>query len=375
MSTLFTPLKLGSSTIPNRIGMSALTRNRTSATVPNEIMRQYYEQRAIGGAGLIVSEGTLVTRQGSEWPNAPGIWNKTQVEGWRKITEVVHAHGSKIYCQISHLGRCTHPDAEEQIAAGVPVYAPSAIAARGGKFRYIPESPGYVTPTEVPDPTIIIAQFKEAAVNAKEAGFDGVELHGSSGYLVNQFLDSTSNKRTDKWGGNVVNRARFTLEVLKALVEVFGHDVALKVAPCGGLNDMGMPLQETIDTFGYLFREVNKLGLAYVTLLRYIAGRDPEYDGKKRGTPHDVLETYGRFLADTHIFVNGGVTPSEAEELIGSERVAGVFIGLPWVTHPDLAKRIRAGKALDNVPDFATVYGVPGVDPTVGYLDYKEAEY
>ncbi|KAJ7118736.1 hypothetical protein C8R44DRAFT_878292 [Mycena epipterygia] len=371
----FTPLKLGSITIQNRIGMSALTRNRSTATIPNEIMLKYYVQRAVGGAGLIVTEGTLITRQGSEWPQAPGIWDKSQVDGWKKITDAVHDAGSKIYCQLWHLGRVNHPEAPEQIAAGVPVYGPSAISARGGKFRFLPGHPGYVTPTEIPDPTVIIAQFKQAAINAKEAGFDGVELHGANGYVVAQFLDSNSNKRTDKWGGSPENRARFALEILKALVEVWGPDVSLKINPAGGYNDMGMPLQETIDTFGYLLREADKLGLSYVTLVRYSAGLDPEYDGVKRGTVHDVVETFSPFLKNTHICVNCGVTPAEAEELVSSGKAAGVFFGLNWVTHPDVGRRIKENKPLDNAPDFAHLYGAVGVDPALGYVDYKGAVY
>ncbi|KAJ7905916.1 hypothetical protein B0H13DRAFT_731172 [Mycena leptocephala] len=375
MSALFTPFKLGSTTISNRIGMSALTRNRSTETVPNEIMLKYYVQRAKGGAGLIVSEGTLITRQGTEWSDAPGIWDKSQIEGWKKITDAVHEAGSKMYAQIWHLGRVSHPDAPEQIKAGVPVYAPSAISARGGKFRFLPGQPGYVTPTEIADPTVLIAQFKQAAINAKEAGFDGVELHGANGYLVQQFLDSTSNQRSDKWGGSPENRARFALEVLKELVDVWGPDVAVKFNPAGGYNDMGMPLQDTIDTYGYLLREVNKLGLAYVALVRYSAYLDPEFDGKKRGTQHDVIETFRPFLPDTPIFVNAGVTPAEAEELVGSGKAAGVFFGLNWVTHPDVGRRIKEGKQLDNVPDFAHLYGAKGVDPALGYVDYKEATY
>ncbi|KAJ6606329.1 flavoprotein NADH-dependent oxidoreductase [Mycena vulgaris] len=375
MSVLFTPLKVGSITIPNRIGMSALTRNRASGTVPNEVMKEYYDQRALGGAGLIVSEGTLITPQGTEWPEAPGIWNQAQVEGWKKITDSVHANGSKIYCQLWHLGRASHPYAPQQIVAGVPVYAPSALPARGGNFRYIPGAPGYVTPTEIEDPTVLIALFKDAAIKAKEAGFDGVEFHGANGYLVHQFLDSTSNKRTDKWGGSPENRARFALETLKALIEVWGPDVALKLSPAGGYNDMGMPLQETIDTFGYLLREVNKLGLAYVALVRYSEFLDPEIDGKRRATHHDVIATFSPFLGATPLWVNAGVTPAEAEELVSSGTAAGVFIGVPWITHPDLGRRAQAGKALDNQPDYATLYGVPGVDPKLGYLDYKEAVY
>ncbi|KAJ7140445.1 hypothetical protein C8R46DRAFT_1361291 [Mycena filopes] len=375
MSTLFTPTKLGSTSISNRIGMSALTRSRSSATVPNEVMLKYYVQRATGGAGLIVTEAVLITRQGTEYPYAPGIWNKAQVDGWRKITDAVHEAGSKIYAQLWHLGRVSHPDAPEQITAGVPVYAPSAISARGGKFRQIAGEPGYVQPTEVPDPTVLIAQFKQAAINAKEAGFDGVELHGANGYLVDQFLDSTSNHRTDKWGGSVENRTRFALDTLKELIEVFGPNVSMKLSPAGGFGDMGMPLQDIIDTFGHLLREADKLGLAYITLMLYNPYLDLEFDGKKRATKHDVLATLSPYLTKTPIWVNSGVTPAQAEALVSSGKVTGVFFGTNWITHPDLARRVKEGKELDNVMEFATLYGAEGVDLALGYLDYKEAVY
>ncbi|KAJ7643553.1 hypothetical protein FB45DRAFT_1020389 [Roridomyces roridus] len=356
---LFTPLKVGSVTVPNRIGMSALTRSRSSATVPNDIMKEYYDQRAAGGAGLIVTEGILVTRQGTEWPDAPGIWNNEQVEGWKKIVDSVHASGSKIYAQLWHLGRVSHPQAPEQIAAGVPVYAPSAISARGGKFRHIEGSPGHVTPTVVPDPTTLIALYKEADINAKKAGFDGVEVHGASGYFIHEFIDSTSNTRTEQWGGSIENRARFALDTLKAVIEVFGPDVAIKVSPAGGYNDMGMPLQETIDTFGYLLREAGKLNLAYVCLTRYSPWSDVEFDGKKRATPHDVLETYAPFLCSTQIWANVRYTPEEVETTVSSGNAAGVFFGKAWIAHPDVGKRIQKGKPLNNALDFATFYGRP----------------
>ncbi|KAJ7090403.1 hypothetical protein B0H15DRAFT_838503 [Mycena belliarum] len=375
MSALFAPLKLGSVTIPNRIGMSALTRNRAPGAVPTEIMKDYYEQRALGGAGLIVSEGTLVTRQGSEWPESPGIWNQEQVKGWKTITDAVHKTETKIYCQLWHLGRLSHPDAPEQIAAGEPVYAPSALSARGGKFRFISGEPGYVKPTEIADPTTLIALFKTAALNAKAAGFDGVELHGANGYLVHQFLDATANTRTDKWGGSVENRARFALETLRALIEVWGPDVAVKLSPAGGYNDMGMPLQDTVDTFGYLLREISTLGLAYVTLMRYTPMTDPEFDGKKRATQHDVIATFAPFLSNTALFVNSGVTADEAAALVGSSTAAGVFFGIPFIAHPDLGRRVRAGKAFDNEVDWARVYGATGADHRAGYLDYKVAVY
>ncbi|KAJ7140441.1 hypothetical protein C8R46DRAFT_1013582 [Mycena filopes] len=375
MSALFTPTKLGSTSISNRIGMSALTRSRSSATVPNDVMLKYYVQRATGGAGLIVTEGVLISRQGSEWPNAPGLWEKSQIVGWKKITDAVHEAGSKIYAQLWHLGRISHPDAPEQIAAGVPVYAPSALSARGGRFRNIAGEPGYVQPTEVPDPTVLIAQFKQAAVNAKEAGFDGVELHGANGYLVHQFLDSTANQRTDKWGGSVENRTRFALETLKALIEVFGANVAVKLSPAGGYNDMGMPLQDTIDTFGHLLREADTLGLAYIALMRYNPYLDLEFDGKKRATQHDALATFSPFLTKTPLWVNSGFTPAEAEALVSSGKVAGVFFGMNWISHPDFGRRVKEGKELDNQLSFATLYGAEGVDPELGYVDYKEAVY
>ncbi|KAJ6480716.1 flavoprotein NADH-dependent oxidoreductase [Mycena vitilis] len=316
--------------------MSALTRNRSTETMPNEIMLEYYHH---------YSEGTLISPQGTEWSAAPGIWNEAQIEGWRKITGAVHEAGSKMYIQVMlQLGRASHPDAPEQLKAGVPVYAPSAISARGGKFRFIPGEPGYVTPTEITDPTVIIAQFKQAAFNAREAGFDGVEW-------ANGYLDSTSNQRTDKRGGTPEN----------PLEEVWGHNVGLKISPASGTNDVGMPLPETVETFGYLLSEVEKLGIAYVAILvRYNALRDPEFDGKKRGTAHDVLETFRPFLRNTPVFVNG----------VG--RLRGVFMGQKWISHPDLVRRISASIPLDNEVDFANLYGAEGVDPALGYLDYKQ---
>ncbi|KAJ7073590.1 flavoprotein NADH-dependent oxidoreductase [Mycena amicta] len=383
MSTLFTPLKIGTITIPNRVGMSALTRNRATKTVPNDIMREYYVQRAEGGAGLIVSEGVLITRQGTEWQEAPGLWDQSHIDGWKKIVDGVHATstGSKIYAQLWHLGRVSHPEAPEQIAAGVPVYGPSAISARGGKFRFLPGKPGHVVPTELPDPKTIVAQFKQAAINAKAAGFDGVELHGANGYLIHQFLDSSSNQRTDAYGGSPANRARFALETLAALQEVYGADVAIKLSPTGGYNDMGMPLDETIATFGYLLEQIQKLStpLSYVVLTRYNTYLDVEFDGKLRATNHDVLDTFKHYFShsQTPLFINSGLTPAEAESLLanGSGTVAGVFFGVPWLTHPDLGNRISKGKPLDNVPDMKTFYGAEGVDPALGYTDYKPAVY
>nr|GAT46855.1 predicted protein [Mycena chlorophos] len=254
---LFKPLRLGSLTLQNRIGMSAMTRNRASGTVPNDLMKEYYVQRTAGGTGLIVTEGILVSPQGSQWPTSPGIWNDEQVAAWKTIVDAVHEAGTKIYAQLSHVGRTAHPDAKLQRVWGEPVYGPSAIAARvGGKFRFLPGSPGYVIPTPIPDPRTIIAQFQQAAVTAKRA-----ELHGASGMLIAQFLDSGANQRTDEWGGSAANRARFALETLAALKEVWGPDVAFKISPGNGTNDVGIPVAETIEVYGHLMKEVDKLGL------------------------------------------------------------------------------------------------------------------
>ncbi|KAF8330091.1 flavoprotein NADH-dependent oxidoreductase [Amanita rubescens] len=356
-SVLLEPLQLGDITIKNRIAMSAVTRDRAQGTIPNHAMQEYYAQRA--SAGLIVTEGTLITRQGTEWQDAPGIWGDEHVKEWKKIVDAVHAAGGHIYSQIV-VGRVNHPDAPQQKLAGVPVYGPSAIAARGGKFRFIPGAPGYVT---VP------------AINAKAAGFDGVEVHGANGYIVAQFLDSTSNTRTDEWGGSIENRSRFGLETLKALKEVYGNNVAIKLNPCGGYNDMGMPLQETLDTYTYFITEADKLGLSYITLLRYVKSLDPVFDGKGRAIQHDVVASYRHLIKNSKVFINGAVLPAEGAEIVKSGNADVVSIGFNYIMHPDLVKRVQYNKPLDNQLDAAHLYGAGNKDLYTGYTDYPEAKY
>ncbi|KAK0205605.1 hypothetical protein DFS33DRAFT_1329594 [Desarmillaria ectypa] len=381
LKALFQPLKVGPITLRNRIFMSAMTRNRSVPTnIPNNLNVEYYRQRAAGGAGLIISEGVLIAQQGTEWPNAPGIWSQDQVKGWKKVTDAVHEEGGVIFAQLWHLGRVSHPDAPEQIASGKPVYAPSAIAARGGKFRFLPGQPGYVTPTVIDDPRTLLSQWKQAAVNAKEAGFDGVEIHGANGYLVHQFLDSTSNHRTDEWGGSVQNRVRFALEVVKTALEVWGAErVGIKFNPAGGYNDVGMPLQETLDTFRYLISELDSLGIAYVTLVRYAESYDPVIDGARRGTKHDILGTYASLLKNpaTRVFSNASFTGEEAARYVEDEKVDGVFFGIPWVANPDFARRLEKGAPLEGNIDFTTLYGHGGIeeDERKGYADYPLAAF
>ncbi|KAF5356580.1 hypothetical protein D9758_008195, partial [Tetrapyrgos nigripes] len=220
LSILFEPLKMGSLTLPNRFAMAALTRDRCYPTnVPTDMMVEYYRQRAKGGVGLIISEGILVEQLGTVYPHAPGIWTEEHVSAWKKITDAVHEEGSRIFAQLWHVGRCQHNDASERIASGKPIYAPSPIAARNGKFRFLPGEPMYSTPLEMSDPNEYIEIFRRAAINAKKAGFDGVEIYAGGGFLIHTFLDNTSNQRTDQWGGSAKNRARFGLEVVKAVTE------------------------------------------------------------------------------------------------------------------------------------------------------------
>ncbi|KAK0435082.1 uncharacterized protein EV420DRAFT_1623659 [Desarmillaria tabescens] len=374
-SVSFPALKVGPTTLRNRIFMSAMARNRSVPTnVPNSINAEYYRQRAAGGAGLIITEAVLIAQQGTEWQDAPGIWSQEQVNGWKKVTDAIHEEGGAIFAQVLLIGRVSHPDAPEQIASGLPVYAPSAISARGGKFRFLLGQPGYVTPAAIDDPQILLARWKQAAINAKQAGFDGVEIHGANGYLIHQFLDSTANHRTDQWGGSVENRARFPLEVVKIAVDVWGADrVGIKLNPAGGYNDVGY----TLDTFGYLISEIDKLGIAYVTLVRYAENLDPVIDGARRATKHDVIGTYAPLLKNpaTKVFANASFTGEEAARYVEDEKVDGVFFGIPWVANPDLGKRFEKGVALEGDIDFMTLYGHGGteVDERKGYVDYPVA--
>ncbi|KAF9009983.1 flavoprotein NADH-dependent oxidoreductase [Cyathus striatus] len=376
-SALFTPLQLSSHTIRNRIVTAALTRNRAPGSIPNDIMKEYYVQCARGGAGLIVTEGTLVTPQGTEWPHVPGIWNFEQSAAWRNIVDAVHAEGSKIYVQLWHLGRLSHPDAPEQKLSGMPVYAPSAISARGGRFRHIPGEPGYVTPTEIEDPWTLVKMYKDAAVHAKKKQdlTASNTVQGAGGYLIAQFLDYTANQRNDQWGGSIENRARFGLEVLKAVKEVFGNDVSIKLGPTGGFNDVGMPLQDAIDTFSYFINEADTLGLSYFLLMQYTEAFDPIIDGKRRAIQHDILRTYVPLVKNSKVIANAGITPEAGAVLVSSGKVDAIAFGVPYIAHPDLAKRVEHGKPLDNIPSGLYFQRKGEEDMRVGYTDYPLASY
>ncbi|CAK5277004.1 unnamed protein product [Mycena citricolor] len=324
--------------------MAALARSRSTETIPNDIMLEYY---------MHASPCRLRHHVSTEWPNSPGIWNSAQAAGWKRIVDAVHKEGGRMYCQLFHTGRVSHPEAPHQIASGEPIWGPSAIRAAGGKFRFLPGVPGYQMPTEIPDPMKIVELFRIAALHAKDAGFDGVEM-------IHQFMDPSANQRTDKWGGSPEN----------LVCEIWGPNVGLKINPGGGYNDMGFPLDETIASFGYLLAKVDKMGLAYVCILQYL----DYFDTAKRGTAHDVWETYAPFLKNTPVIPNGGVTPEQALEWVESGKYPAVFIGIPWISHPDLTRRVKAGKPLDNPLDGPHTHG-GNFEPSIGYLDYPEATY
>ncbi|KAG8910372.1 hypothetical protein FRC01_006371 [Tulasnella sp. 417] len=387
--SLSSPLKVGDVELRNRNIMSAMTRNRSvPVNVPNDANVEYYAQRAEGGAGLIVSEGVLISPQGTTWPHAPGLWSKEQTEGWKRVTDSVHQAGGKIFAQLWHVGRIAHKDMPEQKKSGNPVQGPSPVAARGGEGQYarfgMPKEDGHSIPVPLEDPRAVIDKFKVAAANAKEAGFDGIEITAGNGYLINQFLDNTSNHRTDEWGGSVENRARLGLEITNALIDIWGPGrVGVKITPYGGYNDMGMTLDDTHSTFNYYVKELMALNIAYITIGRYVPNTpaDIEIDGKKRATPHDVLEAYGPLFkqagagATTRLFINGSLNPAEANELIGSGKMDGAVFGWLWIGNPDLQTRIEKGAELVFMPDVTQLYGSKTDTPHSGYTDYPKGAY
>jgi len=343
---LFQPLQAGALLLPNRVVMAPLTRCRASAgRVPNALMAEYYAQRA--GFGLILSEATAVSPMGVGYPNTPGIWSPEQVDGWRGITRAVHDAGGRILLQLWHVGRISDPF---YLNGGLPV-APSAVRPAGHVSLMRPLK-DFVTPRaletwEIP---AIIEAYRSGAANAQAAGFDGVEIHGANGYLIDQFLQDSTNRRTDGYGGSLENRARFLLEVTDAVISVWGADrVGMHLAPRGDAHDMGD--SDPAATFGYVARELGKRRIAF------LCARE-SHDKKALGP--SLKEAFGGvFIA------NEGFIAESARETIASGAADAVAFGKPAIANPDLLERLRVN-APWNPPDPATFYG----DGPVGYVDY-----
>jgi 2,4-dienoyl-CoA reductase-like NADH-dependent reductase (Old Yellow Enzyme family) len=347
MSKLFEPIRVGDLELPNRVIMAPLTRSRAigGGRVPNALMAQYYVQRA--SAGLILSEATAVTPQGVGYADTPGIWSDEQVAGWKMVTDAVHAAGGRIFLQLWHVGRISDPvflDGE------LPV-APSAIAAAGHVSLVRPKR-AYATPRALETAEIpgIVAAFRKGAENAKRAGFDGVEIHGANGYLLDQFLQDKTNKRTDAYGGSVENRARLLLEVTDACIDVWGASrVGMHLAPRGDAHDMGD--SNPAETFGYVATELGKRGIAFICAREAI--------GPNRLGPQLKKAFGGVYIA------NEKMTRDSAEQVIASGEADAVAFGQLFIANPDLPERLKFNAPL-NQPQPETFYH-PGAE---GYTDY-----
>ena len=348
MASLLDPIQIGDISLPNRVIMAPLTRlHGTPDNIPTPLMIEYYTQRA--GAGLIISEGIPVMPQGVGYANVPGIWSLRQVEAWKPVTSSVHHAGGRILAQLWHVGRISDP---RFLDGKLPV-APSAIRP-DGHINLVRPITEYVTPraletSEIPD---IVAGFRKGAENAILAGFDGVEIHGANGYLIDQFLQDGPNHRTDKYGGSIENRARFMLEVADAAISVWGAKrVGMHLAPRGDSHDMHD--SNPAATFGYVARELGKRGLAFLCAREYL--------GSDRLGPQLKKQFGGVYIA------NEKYTHELADQVIRDGEADAVAFGQLFIANPDLPVRF-ARNALLNIPDSSTFY-TPGPH---GYTDYHE---
>ena len=351
---LFSTYKLGRLTLKNRLVMSPMTRNRSLGNVPGEIVATYYEQRA--GAGLIVTEGTSPSPNGLGYPRIPGLFNAAQVAGWKSVTKAVHAKGGSIFLQIMHTGRSSHT---ANLPPGASVLAPSAVAFSGEIWV----DPDGNKPASIP--AAMTAQQIESTLNeyatcaelAIESGFDGIELHGANGYLIDQFLNTASNQRPDEWGGSVPNRIRFAVEVAKRCAAKIGADrVGMRISPYGSFNAMvADPAME--DVFEALAKELSALNLVYIHVVDHSSMGAPSVSA-------DVKHKIRQSFKGTYI-LSGGYDRARAEADLQEKLGDLVAFGRPFLSNPDLVNKLREGKLL-TAPDFSTFYS-PGPK---GYIDY-----
>ena len=346
MPTLFDPLVVGDLKLPNRVVMAPLTRLRAGPTqIPNALMAEYYAQRA--SAGLLITEGVPVTPQGVGYQGVPGIWSQAQVEGWKQVTKAVHDKGGRIFIQLWHVGRVSDPSFHD----GAAPVGPSAIPAKGHVSLLRPERP-YPTPRALTTEEVagVVEAFRQGAENAKAAGFDGAEIHGANGYLLDQFLQDGSNQRTDQYGGLIENRARLLLEVADAVASVFGPGrVGVHLAPRADSHSMGD--SDLAATFGYVARELGQRGVAFLCAR--------EYDG-----PDSLAADLKKAFGGVYI-VNEKFTAATAQAALDAGKADAVAFGKAYIANPDLVERLRVGAPL-NDPDPSTFYGGDGR----GYTDY-----
>jgi N-ethylmaleimide reductase len=350
---LFEPTKLGPLALPNRLVMAPLTRNRALAgLVPNPLAIEYYGQRA--SAGLLVSEATQVSRQGQGYQDTPGIYSKEQVAGWRKVTDRVHERGGRIFLQLWHVGRISHVSLQENNQAPV---APSAIRAKGktfvgGTFADVSE-PRALSLDEIPG---IIESFKKGAANALAAGFDGVEVHGANGYLLEQFAKDGTNKRTDAYGGGIENRAKLMLEVAKVVAAEAGPNrTGIRISPVTPANDISDSNPQPL--YDYIVDQLSALKLVYIHVVEGATG------GPRDIAPFDYGSLRKRFKGA--YIANNGYDFELANKVLSANEADLIAFGKPFLANPDLVERLKRGAPL-NAPDKATFYG----GGAKGYTDY-----
>lgn len=358
-SKLFEPLSIGELHLKNRIAMAPMTRGRAGKErVPGDLMAEYYFQRA--GAGLLITEATVISKQGIGWIDSPGIFTDAMVEGWRKVTEKVEPTGTPIFLQLWHCGRASHSDFHD---GNLPVSA-SAVKLNGDHIHTPLGSKPYETPRPltVDEIKATVDDYRKAAENAKVAGFSGVEVHAANGYLINQFLDATTNHREDRYGGGIENRFRFFSEVLDAVLEVWPPDrVGARISPNGVFNDMGC--DDYRELFFYVTKEINKLKLGYLHIMDGLA-----FGFHEKGTPMTLAEF--RSLFQGVIIGNCGYTKETAEERIAEGNADIIAIGRPFITNPDLPERYRNNWPLNPAEDMSLWY-TPGPEGYTDYTPYK----
>lgn len=354
MSLLFAKTTLGSLTLQNHLVMAPMTRSRATGNIPNELMAEYYAQR--GSAGLIITEGTSPSPNGLGYPRIPGIFSAAQVAGWKRITEAVHPQGAKMFIQFMHCGRVGHA---LNLPSGARILAPSAVRADGEMYTDAEGMKPHPTPQAMTEADIktAIEEFAQAAQNAMAAGFDGVELHGANGYLLEQFIRPNSNQRTDRYGGSIENRARFVLEVADAVIKAIGKDkVGIRLSPFGVFNDM--PLYEAMEAdYTYIAQQLNIRGLAYIHLVDHSSMGAPPVPDSMKVTLRNVFK--GKLI------LSGGYDAARAESDLAAGKCDLVAVAKPFLANPDLVTRWQTGAAL-NAPDMNTFY-TPGPK---GYTDY-----
>ena len=353
MPDLFSPLKLGALELPNRILMAPLTRGRaTPDGVPTDRMRRYYAQRADGG--LIISEATAISAQGYGWAQAPGDWTDAHEAGWRSVTGAVHAAGGRIFLQLWHMGRVSHPDFQN----GNPPVAPSAVRAEGEAHTLSGKKP-YVTPRALEKHELpgVVADYVAGAKRAVRAGFDGVEIHSANGYLLDQFLRDHSNRRSDEYGGSIENRMRFPLEVVRAVSEAVGPErTGIRISPANPHNDMGD--SDPMTLFTEYAKALAPFGLAYLHVLEALPGhvlhveQPPVAPSIRKAWPSALI-------------LNGGYTLESGNAAVVEGRADAIAFGTSFLANPDLVERFRRGAPL-NIPVQDTFYA----GDERGYIDY-----